>query len=74
MIGRLKILPDDLQNTPHGGKITREWTAVFGKQKSDFRNTEGVNRPFCVGEFVTPYSTQEKMNPLLLVGEVSWER
>ncbi|KAL8440015.1 hypothetical protein Efla_004931 [Eimeria flavescens] len=74
MIGRLLISPDDLRNTAKGEKITRPWTAVFGKQKSDFRNADGVNRPFCVGEFVTPYSTQEKMNSLLLVGELITDR
>ncbi|CDI87078.1 cysteine repeat modular protein, putative [Eimeria praecox] len=74
IIGRLKILPDDLDKTAHGGKVIREWTAVFGKQKSDFRNTEGVNRPFCVAEFVTPYSTQENMNSLLVVGELISDR
>ncbi|KAL8271945.1 hypothetical protein Esti_004069 [Eimeria stiedai] len=74
MIGRLLISPDDLSDTANGGKISRKWTAVFGKQKSDFRNAHGVNRPFCVGEFVTNYSTQEKMNPLLLVGELISDR
>ncbi|CDJ28361.1 uncharacterized protein EMH_0014250 [Eimeria mitis] len=74
IIGRLNILPNDLNETAHGGKITREWTALFGKQKSDFRNTEGVNRPFCVAEFVTPYSTQENMNSLLVVGELISDR
>ncbi|OEH75897.1 cysteine repeat modular [Cyclospora cayetanensis] len=74
LIGRLKILPEDLQQASNGSTITREWTAIFGEQKSDFRNTEGVNRPFCVGEFVTPYSTQENMNPLLVVGELITDR
>ncbi|KAL8431142.1 hypothetical protein ACSSS7_005460 [Eimeria intestinalis] len=74
MIGRLLILPDDLAKTDSGRKITRKWTAVFGKQKSDFRHADGVNRPFCVGEFVTNYSIQEKMNPLLLVGELISDR
>lgn len=71
IIGRLKVLPDDLEKTIHGGKITREWTSVFGTQKSDFSSAEGVSRPFCVAEFITPYSMQENMNPLLVVGEVS---
>ncbi|KAL8449815.1 hypothetical protein Emed_002778 [Eimeria media] len=73
IIGRLLISSDDL-NKNNGSKINRKWTAVFGKQKSDFRNADGVNRPFCVGEFVTNYSTQEKMNPLLLVGELISDR
>ncbi|KAL8455778.1 hypothetical protein Emag_000352 [Eimeria magna] len=74
VIGRLLISPDDLNQTAADKKITRRWTAVFGKQKSDFRNADGVNGPFCVGEFVTNYSTQEKMNPLLLVGELISDR
>lgn len=69
MIGRLKIVEQDLQ-AKAGTKIDRPWTSVFGKQKSDFGNTQGVQRPFCLSEFLTPYAVQEKLNPLLLVGEV----